>query len=240
MISTAGIITTLGGSGTTSPPTTVSSDGASATTIAMSPGDVVLNGKGDLLYVEGTFNLLRRIQLSSGKVYTVAGSCSTTPCSTTFNGDNISATSANLNAPMGPTLDAAGNILFCQRSGQRCSTLDMSAKPQPQIQTFAGTGVASFDSDAPMAASSARLNNPGRVAVDSWGRVLIVDAGNARIRRIDAQGVISTVAGGGSSGVGNGGPATSAVLSSPVDVVFDSKGAMYLAEATAIRKVVCA
>ena len=84
--------------------------------------------------------------------------------------------------------------------------------------TFAGTGVAGFGGDGGPATSAA-LRQPTAVAWLADGSVLMADYANHRIRRISPSGQISTVAGTGTAGYsGDGGPATSARLSWPVDV----------------------
>jgi sugar lactone lactonase YvrE len=71
---------------------------------------------------------------------------------------------------------------------------------------------------------------PRGVAVDTSGQLFIADQNNNRIRR-----VITTVAGGGTGGLGDGGPATSAQLKSPLDVALDASGRLYIADALSHR-----
>lgn len=94
--------------------------------------------------------------------------------------------------------------------------------------TIAGTSTAGFQGDGGPA-MSARLRDPAGVAVDSDGNLYIADAGNNRVRRVDAvTGVITTIAGNGSAGFGgDGGPATGAALK-PVSVAVDRLGHVYI------------
>jgi sugar lactone lactonase YvrE len=98
------------------------------------------------------------------------------------------------------------------------------------IQTVAGTGAAGFEGDAG-AAVSAQLNNPVQVAVDNSGNLIIADQVNHRVRRIGADGVISSIAGDGTPGFkGDGSPATAAGLYNPCGVAVDGSGNIYLAD----------
>ena len=86
------------------------------------------------------------------------------------------------------------------------------------ITTVAGDGTAAFGGDGG-AATAARLNSPFGIAVDSSGNLFIADLGNQRIRKVDAAGIITTVAGDGTFGFsGDGGPATTAQLNTPVGI----------------------
>jgi len=105
------------------------------------------------------------------------------------------------------------------------------------ITTFAGNGTAGFGGDAG-AATSAQLNGPQGVAVDSAGNVYISDTGNSRVREVSGA-TINTVAGGGTPGyAGDGGAAASASLYSPVGLAIDAKGNLYIADTnnSAVRK----
>jgi sugar lactone lactonase YvrE len=98
------------------------------------------------------------------------------------------------------------------------------------ITTIAGNGQPAFSGDGGPAAQ-ASLNDPTGVAVDARGNVYIADFANHRVRRIGKDGVITTVAGMGTSGFsGDGGPATLSRLSFPTGVTVDAKGALYIAD----------
>ncbi len=111
------------------------------------------------------------------------------------------------------------------------------------ITTVAGSGATGwgnggFSGDGE-AATVAKLNAPYGVAVDSIGNLYIADWVNNRIRKVNTLGIISTVAGGGVAGIGDGGAATAAILCGPYGVAVDSIGNLYIADTYSyrIRKV---
>lgn len=116
-------------------------------------------------------------------------------------------------------------LLFCQTAGT--------------INTVAGNGQSGFSGDGGQAIQAKLgagvLGGLLGLAVDSAGNLYIADQGNLRVRKVDAAGVITTVAGG-SIGVGDGGPATGATVAAG-SVAFDGAGNMYIAGGTQIRKV---
>jgi DNA-binding beta-propeller fold protein YncE len=103
--------------------------------------------------------------------------------------------------------------------------------PSGSFTSIAGTGVAGYSGDGG-AATSAQLNKPYGLAVDTSGNIYIADSDNARIRKISAAtGTISTVVGTGINGYsGDGGPATSAKISSVKGVAVDAAGNLYIPE----------
>jgi streptogramin lyase len=98
------------------------------------------------------------------------------------------------------------------------------------IEIVAGTGKAGFSGDGGPALQ-AELNNPYGLAVGPSGALFVCDMGNDRIRKIDTNGIITTVAGSGVKGwMGDGGPATAAALNEPYEVRFDQHGNMFFVE----------
>ncbi|MFF5756956.1 RICIN domain-containing protein [Streptomyces longwoodensis] len=143
-----------------------------------------------------------------------------------FTGDDDSAVSAQLNRPYGIAVDSTGTVYVADHGNHRIRKITTDGR----ISTVAGTGAPGFRGDGGPAAA-AQLNYPREVAVDKAGTVYVADTNNHRIRRITADGTISTVAGTGAAGFrGDGGPATAAQLNLPLGVAVDGTGALYIAE----------
>ncbi|UCG11003.1 MAG: hypothetical protein JSU72_10540, partial [Deltaproteobacteria bacterium] len=105
------------------------------------------------------------------------------------------------------------------------------------IDSFAGTGTAAYGGDGGQA-TLARLKYPDGVAVDAAGNVYIADTSNHRIRKVDPNGIITTIAGtGAQGGGGDGGPATQAAIDSPKGIAVDATGNLYISTYNVVRKV---
>jgi sugar lactone lactonase YvrE len=107
------------------------------------------------------------------------------------------------------------------------------------INTFAGTGTDGFSGDGGPA-TAAKMVSPSGVATDIYGNVYIADQNNSRIRMVNAAGIITTIAGNGTTGYsGDGGPATNAQIYWPSGVAIDRMGNIYIADQfnDAIRKI---
>ncbi len=107
------------------------------------------------------------------------------------------------------------------------------------ITTVAGTGQAGLSGDG-WRATAVDLSSPTEVALDGEGHLYIVEYGTSRIRKVDPDGVISTVAGTGTPGFsGDGGPARAARLNLPTDVAVDRDGNVYITDRgnNRVRKV---
>src|SRR4029077_16750314 len=121
-----------------------------------------------------------------------------------------------------------GTIYICDRSGNVVYSYTAGDRG-PRV--FAGTGQAGFSGDTGPA-TGAELYRPGGLAVDKQGNLYIADSGNNRIRKVDVNGTINTVAGSGKyyGDSGDGGPATSARLSFPFGVAVARNGTIYIAD----------
>ena len=141
-------------------------------------------------------------------------------------GDGSPATNAQLNAPQGVAADAAGNVYIADTGNSRIRRVT----PAGTISTVAGNGTSGFGGDNG-AATSAQLYTPTGIAVDLAGNLYIADFNNNRIRKVTADGTITTVAGNGSMGYsGDGGPAVNARLNFPRSVAVDAAGDVFIAD----------
>ncbi len=142
---------------------------------------------------------LRRYDGTTGIVTTVLGG-------TTIH-DGGPATDAYLANPGGISLDLDGNIFFADTKSQRIRVIDVATGT---IRSVAGNGARAYGGDNGPA-SEAYFGNPGDVTVDYQGRVVIADTLNRRVRRLDSDGAVRTIAGiGDQADRGIGGPAMSA------------------------------
>jgi hypothetical protein len=216
-----GIITTAAGDGTAG----YSGDGGPAIKAALDhPGAVAIDGSGNL-YIPDQDNFNIRVVNSSGTISTIAGDTFST-----YGGNGGSATGAQLYEPMGAVaVDSSGNLIIPDTSNQ--AVRRVSASTGMIITTIAGTGVAGFSGDGGPA-TSAKLDEPEGVALDTAGNIYIADANNNVVRRIDVStGNISTFAGSQNCAyTGDGGPATSAQLCFPGGLAFDAAGDLYIAD----------
>ena len=228
-VNPSGIITTVAGSGERG----FAGDGGMATSAKLDhPHDVAVDSAGNL-YVADTYNFRIRKVDNSGTITTVAGNGSEG-----FGGDGGAAISAELDYPVNIAVDSSGNLYIIVRDlkDTRCNIRKVSTSGI--ISTVAGSDTEGFSGDGG-AAISAELSQTWGVGVDSSGNLYIADYGNDRIRKVSTSGIISTVVGGGTGGLGDGGPATSAELNGPAGIAFDSSGNLYFAEENnqLIRKV---
>ena len=169
-----GIITTVAGNGAYG----YGGDGGPAVNATLGfPRYVALDGAGNLFIVDALTNRVRRVDISTGIITTVAGNGVAG-----YNGEGILATSANLNLPLAVALDGADNLYIVDSSNQRVRHVDASTGI---ISTVAGNGVYGFSGDGGPA-TSASLAGPEDVAIDAYGNLFIADYFNQRIREVDA------------------------------------------------------
>ena len=149
--------------------------------------------------------------------------------------DGQLASAAAFELPAYAATDSAGNVYVTDQADNRIRKINTAGK----ISTYAGTGIAGFGGDAGPA-KSALLNSPNGIAVDNGGSVFFCDNGNYRIRKIDPNGVISTIAGTGTAGnTGDGSKATSARLGTCRGVAVDATGNVFFADSqfSVVRKI---
>ncbi|GAA2657293.1 RICIN domain-containing protein [Streptomyces lunalinharesii] len=225
-ITTDGKISTLVGTGTKG----FSGDCGPAVSAQLNyPRGVAVDGAGAVYIADSSNHRVRKVT-ADGKICTVAGTGTEG-----FSGDGGPATAAQLNSPRGVAVDSTGVLYVSEYDNRRIRKITTDGK----ISTVAGTGTAGSDGDGGPAAS-AQLSHPRGVAVGRASDLYIADEGHHRVRRIAADGKISTVAGTGTKGFsGDGGPATAAQLDGPFGVAVDSIGTLYIAEFSnhRVRKV---
>ena len=189
------------------------------------PTDPAVDGSGNLYVADSGNHRIRRID-AEGVITTIAGTGVRG-----FGGDGGPATEAQFAAPTDLALDESGNVYVSDWRSRRIRRIDAEGV----ITTIAGTGVRGFGGDGGPA-TEAQFAVPSGLAVDGSGNLYVADSGNHRIRRIDAEGVITTIAGTGVRGFGgDGGPATEAQFAAPTDLALDGSGNLYVTDLTAIR-----
>jgi len=211
----AGEIVTIAGTGTDG----FSGDGGAA--LAAEIGGIsglAVDAKGNVYFAD-TWNQRVRMVAVNGAVSTVAGNGVSADA-----GDGGLAVSASLFWPNGIAVDANGNLYISSGSRVR------KVSPDGKIAAFAGGAASGYAGDGG-AATSAMLSEPHGLAVDSAGNVYIADSGNFRIRKVDRNGTVTTIAGNGQTGdSGDGGPAASAQIGYVHALAFDGGGNLYFSD----------
>jgi sugar lactone lactonase YvrE len=176
-ITPGGVITTVVG-GTTG----FSGDFGQASAAAIDqPSGLAYDTTGNLYFSDAGNHRVRRIA-PNGLITTVAGNGSLV-----HSGDGGSALSAGIAKPSGLTVDSAGNLYIADMASHRIRKVTMGGT----ITTIAGTGVAGYSGDFGPA-TSAMLNSPQGIDIDSNGNLYIADVGNNAVRKIAANGTITT------------------------------------------------
>ncbi|MBI4851018.1 MAG: IPT/TIG domain-containing protein [Acidobacteria bacterium] len=177
----------------------------------------------DNLYISDTGrNMIQRVDLNTGMITIFAGTGASG-----FSGDNGLATKARLNSPHGLALDSEGNLFVADSDNRRIRRIDIQTG---MITTIAGTGMMGSAGDGGMA-KAAQFVFPRSLAIDSKGNLYIVDSDDSRVRKIDTNGIITTIAGNGMDDFsGDGGVATSASLRLPKGIVVDDAGNIFISD----------
>jgi len=190
------------------------------------PHGVATDAAGNLYIADSWNHRVRKVN-TNGIITTVAGNgiCG-------YSGDDGLATRAQLDIPWDIATDAAGNLYIADYHNHCIRKVDINGI----ITTVAGNGTPGYSGDQGPAAE-AQLNMPIDLAVDIAGNLYIADNDNNRIRKVDTNGIITTVAGNGTSGYsGEGEPATETPLCAS-SIVVDKAGNLYIENSPCIRKI---
>jgi len=213
-----GIITTIAGTGTVEG---YSGDGGPATqALIHQPVDLAVDSAGNIYFADSTGQRIRKIA-TNGIITTVAGNGNAG-----FSGDGSSAVTSELNFPVSISFDTSGNLYIADSNNFR---IRMVSAASSTMSTFAGNGTEGFSGDGG-APTSATINYPYSVRIDSFNRLFIADTSNNRVR-IVANGFISTLVGTAANGFsGDGGQAGSAELNFPWSLGFDASGNLLIGD----------
>lgn len=216
-VSTAGIITTVAGTGEQG----YAGDGGLATAAMLdSPQGVAVDSSGNIYIADTHNNVIREVTASTGDISTIAGTGGAG-----YSGDGSTATAAMLDYPTAVAVDSSGNVYIADTNNHRIREITGTT-----INTVAGDGEQNYSGDGGLA-TAAGLDSPSGVAVDSAFNMYIGDTHNQRVRMVThATGDISTIAGTGAEGYNGEGTATAVELARPRGVAVDGSGNVYLAD----------
>ena len=235
------IIITIAGIGTAG----FSGDGGQATNATLNAPDRLYLDMFENLYIADAFNnKIRKLELISGVISTICGNDTAA-----FSGDGGSASSSQLYVPQGVITDSNGNVYIVDAGNNRIRFINILTNI---ISTIVGSGPSGVgvvgDIGDSGAATNAQISNPSGICIDKKNNLYISDYGNNKIRKVDAlTGIISTFAGIGTHGYmggnvgysGDGGQATAAVFSGPIQVFADKSDNIFICDQYnhGIRKV---
>ncbi|MNK28388.1 Serine/threonine-protein kinase PknD [compost metagenome] len=216
-INSAGTVSTFAGTGVAG-----FADGAGSSAKFNSPWKVAVDGSGNV-YVADRDNFKIRKITSSGVVSTLAGS--------TAGYTDGTGSAAKFMQPLDVALDPSGNVIVADNTNHRIRKVT----PSGVVTTVAGNGTAGYANGTGIAA---QFKNPSGVAVDASGNIYVADRLNYRIRKITTAGVVSSLAGNGTSGTTDA-VAASAKFSDPYGITVDASGNVYVADliSSRIRKI---
>ncbi len=196
-------------------------DGVTALSAEMAnPAGLAVDAGGNMYIADYWNSRIRKVN-SAGIISTIAGTGTSG-----YLGDGFAATNALLATPNSVALDAAGNVFFSDDQNHVVRKINATTGV---ISTVAGTGSGGYTGDG-VSAITTPLDKPWSLAFDATGNLYIADYGNNRVRMVNASGIISTVAGNGTSSYGGDGlAAVSCGLVEPRGIALDAGGNLYIA-----------
>ncbi len=216
----SGLITTIAGTGQHR----LSGDGGPAVSATLNePCALVLDGKGNLYIADQSNNRVRRVDLVSGVITTLAGTGEAV-----YGGDGMPATEAALAGPSGLAIGPDGALYIADTFNGRIRRVDLESGI---ISTVAGDGGPYRYQGVPNEFSTS-LSRPYGIAIDRNGNILITDSDSHLIRRWDCKKkIILALAGNGvAQFAGDGGPPSESSLNFPFGVAVDAQSTIYIAD----------
>ena len=192
-------------------------------------GGLAVDASGNIYIADGNNQRIRKVDAITGIITTVAGNGIAG-----YSGDGVLATNTQLNNPSYVAVDPTGNLYIGDGINYRIRKVDATTS---MITTFAGNGTAGFSGDHGPATAAQVMASA--IACDAFGNLYLSDAGNRRIRKVNATGIITTIAGNGISGItGDGGLATAATVNGSLGLCTDAYGNVYLQDSSqSVRKI---
>jgi hypothetical protein len=189
------------------------------------PSAVAVDATGNIFIGDYGNSVVRRVDAVSGVITTVAGNGSSCFPTTSTCGDGGPATSASVTSPQNIALDSSGNLYIADYFAFKIRKVSASTQI---ISTIAGIGIAGSSGDNGPA-TSARLNHPSGVGVDSAGNIYVSDQYNNKIRSINPSGIITTYALNGNTCLcGDGGPALQGSMWNPLEISVDPSANVFI------------
>jgi len=232
-----GLINTFAGNGQISTgggPSNYNDNGPATNGLLHLPAGVAVDKNGVVYIADTADNTIRQVT-TDGIIHTYAGD--TYPA---FLGDSGSPINAEFYGPQDVAIDGAGNIYVADTQNARIRQISPSTG---LITTYAGGGTTSATPPKGVsangdngAATSAVLQAPMSLTIDSSGNLYVVENATSDIRKIDTKGIITTIAGTGTPGFGgDGSTATNAQMNFPTGIAVDGSGNFYVADSVNLR-----